>query len=98
MDNAHPLVVGVSGVDTSQRELSPYEKSLIDQLTTGFYHSRSRTSIDLDVQSKLSALLQLDPLTLKHMSKTILANFIVQPIKRVITFSKLTYSRTAQIA
>ena len=71
-------------------ELSTGEKALVDRLSMAFYHSRKYNAIDLNIQKKLGALLQSqNEVTLKKMAKVILANFIVQPVKRVITFAKL---------
>jgi hypothetical protein len=96
--------LGVDGVNTnvityrngSQKRtnryltLNSYEKDLIDRLSIAFYHSRKYNALDLNIQKKLAALFQTaNPGSLKKMSKVILANFIVQPVKRVITFAKL---------
>ncbi len=71
-------------------ELSSDEKALIDRLSVAFYHSRKYNAIDLNIQKKLGMLLKSQSeATLKKMAKVILANFIVQPVKRVITFAKL---------
>ena len=88
--------LGVDGIKTTRDRhnnyliLNAYEKDLIDRLSVAFYHSRKYNAIDLNVQKKLATLFQTaDPGSLKKMSKVILANFIVQPVKRVITFAKL---------
>lgn len=86
--------LGVDGIDTtpSRRylQLNAYEKDLIDRLSIAFYHSRKYNALDLNIQKKLGMLFQTaNPSSLKKMSKVILANFIVQPVKRVITFAKL---------
>lgn len=84
--------VGVDGMDMrpSSLNLNAYEKDLIDRLSIAFYHSRKFNSIDLNVQKKIAYLFQTQSEgSLKKMSKVILANFIVQPVKRVITFAKL---------
>jgi len=71
-------------------ELSNGEKAVVDRLSMAFYHSRRYNAIDLNIQKKLGMLLQSQTeATLKKMAKVILANFIVQPVKRVITFAKL---------
>ena len=84
--------LGVDGInmDGKSMRLNSYEKDLIDRLSIAFYHSRKYNAIDLNVQKKLAVLFQTqNPGSLKKMSKVILANFIVQPVKRVITFAKL---------
>jgi vitamin D3 receptor len=82
--------LGVEGIDMKSIKLNSYEKDLIDRLSVAFYHSRKYNSIDLNVQKKLAVLFQTqNECSLKKMSKVILANFIVQPVKRVITFAKL---------
>lgn len=82
--------MGIDGIDMSTTTLSSYEKDLIDRLSIAFYHSRKYNAIDLNVQKKLAVLFQTQSEgSLKKMSKVILANFIVQPVKRVITFAKL---------
>jgi hypothetical protein len=84
--------VGVDGMDmrATSLHLNSYEKDLIDRLSVAFYHSRKFNSIDLNVQKKIAILFQTQSEgSLKKMSKVILANFIVQPVKRVITFAKL---------
>jgi hypothetical protein len=82
--------LGVDGIDLRTTNLSSYEKDLIDRLSVAYYHSRKYNAIDLNVQKKLAVLFQTqNEGSLKKMSKVILANFIVQPVKRVITFAKL---------
>lgn len=82
--------LGVDGIDLRTTNLSSYEKDLIDRLSVAFYHSRKYNAMDLNVQKKLAVLFQTqNEGSLKKMSKVILANFIVQPVKRVITFAKL---------
>jgi hypothetical protein len=81
---------GVDAINMTNLTLSTYEKFLIDRLSIAFYHSRKHNSIDLNVQKKLGVLFQTqNQESLKKLSKVILANFIVQPVKRVITFAKL---------
>lgn len=71
-------------------ELSKNEMALVDRLSISYYHSRKYNDLDLDVQKKLASLFQSQSgAALKKMAKVILANFIVQPVKRVITFAKL---------
>lgn len=77
-------------VDLTTYTLSANEKRLIDRLSLFFYHSRKYNSLDLNLQQKLSSIFQSHSgAMLKKMSKVILANFIVMPVKRVITFAKL---------
>ena len=81
---------GVDAINMTNLTLNTYEKFLIDRLSIAFYHSRKHNSIDLNVQKKLGVLFQTqNQESLKKLSKVILANFIVQPVKRVITFAKL---------
>jgi hypothetical protein len=89
-NSRHGGPTAVSRRSTNYLELNAYEKDLIDRLSIAFYHSRSYNAIDLNIQKKLAMLFQTaNPSSLKKMSKVILANFIVQPVKRVITFAKL---------
>lgn len=77
-------------VNVRSYELNSAEKAVIDRLSMAFYHSRKSNSLDLSVQKKLCMLFAThSEATLKKMAKVILANFIVQPVKRVITFAKL---------
>lgn len=81
---------GIDCIEMNNLNLNSYEKDLIDRLSIAFYHSRKYNSVDLNVQKKLAVLFQTqNEGSLKKMSKVILANFIVQPVKRVITFAKL---------
>lgn len=83
---------GIDGMDMRPQSLhlNSYEKDLIDRLSVAFYHSRKHNTIDLNVNKKMAMLFQTQSEgSLKKMSKVILANFIVQPVKRVITFAKL---------
>ncbi len=86
--------LGIDGINTCVKNanysLNSYEKDLIDRLSIAFYHSRKYNSMDLNLQKKLAVLFQTQNQgSLKKISKVILANFIVQPVKRVITFAKL---------
>lgn len=77
-------------VNVHSYELNSAEKAVIDRLSMAFYYSRKSNSLDLSVQKKLCMLFSThSEATLKKMAKVILANFIVQPVKRVITFAKL---------
>ena len=83
---------GIDGIDMNNLILNSFEKDLIDRLSIAFYHSRKYNAVDLNVQKKLAVLFQTqNDGSLKKMSKVILANFIVQPVKRVITFAKLLH-------
>ncbi len=83
---------GVEDIDMRNLILNSFEKDLIDRLSIAFYHSRKYNAVDLNVQKKLASLFQTqNDGSLKKMSKVILANFIVQPVKRVITFAKLLH-------
>ena len=83
---------GVDDIDMQNLILNSFEKDLIDRLSIAFYHSRKYNAVDLNVQKKLAVLFQTqNDGSLKKMSKVILANFIVQPVKRVITFAKLLH-------
>lgn len=76
-------------MDENNLDLSEVEKELISGLTYAFYHSRQTNALNMDIQKKLVGLFQTQSQdTLKKMSKTILANFIAQPLKRVVTFAK----------
>jgi hypothetical protein len=84
--------LGIDDIDMSNLNLNLFEKDLIDRLSIAFYHSRKYNAVDLNVQKKLAVLFQTqNNRNLKKMSKVILANFIVQPVKRVITFAKLLH-------
>ena len=83
---------GIEDIDMKNLILNSFEKDLIDRLSIAFYHSRKYNAVDLNVQKKLASLFQTqNDGSLKKMSKVILANFIVQPVKRVITFAKLLH-------
>jgi hypothetical protein len=83
---------GIDDIDMNNLILNSFEKDLIDRLSIAFYHSRKYNAVDLNVQKKLASLFQTqNDGSLKKMSKVILANFIVQPVKRVITFAKLLH-------
>ena len=83
---------GIDDIDMQNLILNSFEKDLIDRLSIAFYHSRKYNAVDLNVQKKLAVLFQTqNDGSLKKMSKVILANFIVQPVKRVITFAKLLH-------
>ncbi|CAF0876358.1 unnamed protein product [Brachionus calyciflorus] len=84
--------LGVLGINTRPNglNLNSYEKDLIDRLSIAYYHSRKFNSMDMNVQKKFATLFQThNEGSLKKMAKVILANFIVQPVKRVVTFAKL---------
>ena len=82
--------ISIDHVDMRTHHLNSRERQLIDKLSMAFYHSRKYNALDLNVENKLKVLFETQsPQTLKKMSKVILANFIVQPVKRVITFAKL---------
>nr|ASL70499.1 nuclear receptor [Brachionus rotundiformis] len=84
--------LGVDGINarTNGLNLTSYEKDLIDRLSIAYYHSRKFNAMDMNVQKKFATLFQTQSeSSLKKMAKVILANFIVQPVKRVVTFAKL---------
>jgi hypothetical protein len=79
-----------NSIDVDSFSLTQSEKNLIDRLHLAFYYSRKFNTLDLNLQKTIAILLQSHTeSSLKKMSKVILANFIVQPVKRVITFAKL---------
>lgn len=69
---------GIDGIDTSNFDLNSYEKSLIDRLMSAFFYSRKSNQLNLSIDTSSS------PIT-----KELMANIIVQPVKRVITFANL---------
>lgn len=77
-------------VNSEDVTLNVNDHDLIDCLSVSFYEARKRNPIDLNLHKRMACLLQVTSESmLKKMSQLALTNFIVQPIKRVITFAKL---------
>ena len=87
---------GVEAINEQNKSLKSYDEVLINKLTYAFYYSRQSHDLDLNsIELKMQHLLHLNSNSndrkdeLSKLSKLILANFMVQPVKRVITFAKL---------
>jgi hypothetical protein len=78
---------GIEAINEQNDLLKNYEKFLISKLIASFYISRRANDVDLNlIENKLNSSKNESDL---NRSKLILANFMVQPVKRVIAFAKL---------
>jgi hypothetical protein len=87
---------GVEAINEQSKMLKNYDQVIINKLTYAFYYSRQAHDLNLSsIDIKFQQLLRLNTdsaertTELSKLSKLILANFMVQPVKRVITFAKL---------
>ena len=78
-------------VDMNDHMISVNEQNVIEQILDAFYTTRKLIPLDLNFKTKLNKLkdvnLQL-MLTNRPMIKSMMANFLIQPIKRVIHFAQ----------
>jgi hypothetical protein len=79
----------IDAIDATNLNLTDYEKVLIDKLTFAFYYARRYHSIELTDLTQRIGELKRGLIVDERLSKIVLANFMVQPVKRVITFAKL---------
>jgi hypothetical protein len=81
---------GIDALNMQNKNLDNYDQILINKLTYAFYYSRQSHNLDLnDVQAKLHTYYGIKSDERARLSKIALANFMVVPVKRVITFAKL---------
>lgn len=81
---------GVDGIDITNTNLNIYERELIDYLSCLFYNARHVNPLNLkDFESTISKLPKKEDVeAFRRHSKVFLANFIVVPVQRLITFCK----------
>jgi hypothetical protein len=81
---------GIEALNMQDTNLDAFDQVLINKLTYAFYYSRQSHSLDLDnIQRKLQNYYDVKTDERIRLSKVALANFMVVPVKRVITFAKL---------
>jgi hypothetical protein len=84
-------------VDMNNYVININEQKLIQQLLDSFYASRKSIPLDLNFKTRLSKLKDVNlelMLSNRPMIKSMMANFMIQPIKRVIYFAQHLYDFT----